>query len=142
LQDDLIGRVREDRASLLCASEAGRWIDWRLHLRLHRGSFAKRLVIQRLEILIRGAGDAFWRPPSRLNLVQPLCVRLNDRRVNAEGFAANQIFRNAAGQHRLEQMAEEVTIAKAAMAVLRKGGMIWNWVSKIETTKQRYARFR
>ena len=44
--------------------------------------------------------------------------------VNREGLASHDPFLHAARHHRLKQLAQEIALAKPAVAVLGKGRMI------------------
>ena len=53
----------------------------------------------------------------------------------AEALAANQTFGDAAGYDGLEQAAKEITVAEAAVAVLREGRMVGDRVRQVEPAK-------
>src|ERR1700722_16991181 len=53
-------------------------------------------------------------------------VLYDDAGVYCKGFASHDPFRHAAPHHDLEQLAQEIALAEAAVAVLGEGRMIWN----------------
>ena len=53
-----------------------------------------------------------------------MSVGHNDAGVDRKGFAAHDAFLHAARHHRLEQLAQEIALAKTAVAVLGKRRMI------------------
>ena len=62
-------------------------------------------------------------------------VRHDDAGVDREGFAPDDPFLNAARHHGLEQLAQKIALAKAAVAVLGKRRMIGNLVVEPPATK-------
>src|SRR5215212_8408210 len=58
-----------------------------------------------------------WLPPIAGRRVLAVGVRLDHRRVDREALAADEPFRDAAGDRRLEQLAEQIALAKATMPV-------------------------
>src|SRR4051812_49537873 len=62
-----------------------------------------------------------WLPPIAGGRVLAVRVGLDHRRVDREALAADEPFRDAAGDRRLEQLAEQIALAKATMPVLREG---------------------
>ena len=51
-------------------------------------------------------------------------IGLDQAGIDRKAFAADQPLVHAAPHHRLEQVAEEIALAKAAMAVLGEGGVV------------------
>src|ERR1700722_2571251 len=62
-------------------------------------------------------------------------VRYDDAGVYCKGFASHDPFRHAAPHHDLEQLAQEIALAEAAVAVLGEGRMIWNVAVEPQPTK-------
>jgi hypothetical protein len=61
----------------------------------------------------------------------------NQARVDGEPLGADQPFRHATRDDGLEQMPQDVALAKAPMPVLRKGRVIRNLAIETETAKPR-----
>jgi len=55
--------------------------------------------------------------------------------VHRKSLAADKPFLNTAAHHRLKDMPERIAVAKAAMAVLREGGVIRHMAVQTEPTK-------
>ena len=58
-----------------------------------------------------------------------------DAGVDREGLAAHDPFLHAAPHHRLEQLAQEIALAEAAVSVLGKRRMIGNLAVEPQATK-------
>src|SRR5450432_334431 len=62
-------------------------------------------------------------------------VRHDYTGVDCKGLASHDPFLHAARHHRLEQLAQEIALAKTAMAVLGKRRMIGDIGIKAQSTK-------
>ena len=62
-----------------------------------------------------------WLPSIAGRRVLAVGVGLDHRCVDREALAADQPFRDAAGDRQLEQLAEQIALPKAAVPVLREG---------------------
>lgn len=59
---------------------------------------------------------------------------LDHARVDSEAFAADQILRHAAPQHRLEQLPQQITVAETVMALFEK--VDWSGTSPPKPSRQ------
>ena len=128
--DQVVGGVGEEGVPLQRAGPLRRRIGPRDELRLHLARRAPGGIVQRVEILLhRAAGlghrlpvDRF-RPFRRALLVG---VGPDQAGVDREAFAADQPFLDAAPHRRLEQLAQQIAVAEAAMPVLGEGRVVRN----------------
>jgi hypothetical protein len=67
--------------------------------------------------------------------VIPAGVCLDDARVNCKTLAFDEACIHACSNHRLENMAQDVAVAEAAMAIDRERRVIGNPVVEIEPAK-------
>ena len=64
-----------------------------------------------------------------------MSVGHNDAGVDRKGFAAHDAFLHAARDYGLEQLAQEIALAKTAVAVLGKRRMIGNVAVETQATE-------
>ena len=79
-----------------------------------------------------------WRGPVRFRSCHSLeaaSIGFDHARINGKAFTANETSIHAATHYRLEDMAEEVAVAKASMPVLAKGGVIGDLVFQSKLAK-------
>ena len=126
--DEIVGGVGEEGMALQSAGPLRRRIGARDELRLRLAGRAPSGFIQRVEILAhRSTRPGEIVPIDRLGgFCRPLLVGvgLDQAGIDREAFAADQPFRDATPDGRLEQLAQEIALAEAAMTVLREGGMV------------------
>src|SRR4029078_6825233 len=65
-----------------------------------------------------------WLPPIAGRRVLAVGVGLDHRRVDSKALATDQPLRDAAGDRRLEQLAEQIALPKAAVPVLGEGRVV------------------
>ncbi|MCY1533154.1 hypothetical protein D9M68_684670 [compost metagenome] len=58
----------------------------------------------------------------------PAGIRLDDAGVDGEACTLDQAGRHAAPQHLIEQPAEQAAVTEAAVAILRKGRVIGDFI--------------
>lgn len=78
-------------------------------------------MVKCIEILVRCPGDPLGRPVLGFELVQPLRIGRDDRRINAELLARDEALGDAAGENGFEEMAKEIAVAESSLSVLREG---------------------
>ena len=79
--------------------------------------------------------DLVWLPISLGRRVLPVRVSLNDAGVCRKALAACQSLRDAAGNHRFEQMAQQIVVTETAVPVLGKGRVIRHGIGQVETAE-------
>ncbi len=104
---------------------ARRRIGRRDELRCHFSRGAEGCVVQHGYVFVdRAAGHVLRQALRSLNATLPVGVGLDQAGVDREAVAAHEPLRHAAAHHLLEEMAQQIAVAEAAMAVLREGGML------------------
>ena len=104
-------------------------IGMRGELRLDRARSAECGIVERFQVFPDGPRRVYGIDAARLPVrlrrgVLPVRVSLDDTGVRGEALAAGQAFCDAPGYHGLEEMAQQVAVAEAAMTVLGEGRMI------------------
>src|SRR5438552_173635 len=100
-------------------------IGRRDELRRHLACRAECRIVEDGEILLdRTAGRIRWQTRGTLDAVAVAGVGLDQAGIDGKALAADQSLVDAALQYRLEQTSQKVTIAKAAVAVLRECRMV------------------
>src|SRR6185312_17525238 len=113
--------------STMRARPACRRIGWRQELRRHLARSAKGGIVEHSEVLIDSPAGHLGRKALRsFDALLPVRIGLDQAGIDSKTFAADQALVHAPTQDGLEQLAYEITIAEAAMAVLREGGVIRN----------------
>jgi len=95
-------------------------------------------VIKRFEVLPHGAREFLRFRPGRelaVDLAATAGISLDHTGVDGKAFAANQSCPHAPRHHLFEQAAKQSALAKAAVAVLGKGRMIWDRALEPQSTK-------
>lgn len=62
-------------------------------------------------------------------------VGLDQLSVRPKLLAADKAFGDAARQHGLEHLPQQIAVAEPGVAVLRKGRGVWHSIGQIETTE-------
>ena len=128
--DQVVGGVGEEGVPLQRAGPLRRRIGPRHELRLHLARRTPGGIVERVEILLhRATGLGHRLPVDRLRpFRRALLVGVGPDQagIDREAFAADQPFLDAAAHRRLEQLAQQVAVAEAAVPVLREGRMVRN----------------
>ena len=123
--DQIVVRVSEEGEPAIRARPARGRIGGRDELGHDLGRAAERRFVEHGQILADSMARVVgWLPPIAGRRVLAVGVRLDHRRVDREALAADEPFRDAAGDRRLEQLAEQIALAKATMPVLREGRVV------------------
>src|SRR5262249_23067892 len=64
--------------------------------------------------------------------VIPAGIRLNDAGIDGEAFALDQTSIHAGPHHRLQHLAQDIAVAKAAVAIAGESQMVRYWVIESE----------
>lgn len=113
------------------------WVSAGGELRLYLASRTKGCVFKNVEAFTHRPQciccfDLPSRPVVWVAGVLLLDIREDQTGADSEAFATNKALFSTARNDRLENMAQQVTLAETTMAVLRKSRMIWNAVRQIE----------
>jgi hypothetical protein len=89
------------------------------------GRGAKGGIVQHGQIVLNCSASRLRRQALlTLDALLSVGIRLDEARIDCEGFAADQALADTPAQYGLEHAAEEVTLTEAAVPVLREGGVI------------------
>src|SRR4029450_9182124 len=103
------------------AGPARRRIGRRDELRGDLARSSERRIVERSEILVDGpAGQLGWQTLGSLDTLLPVGLGLDPAGIAGKALAANQTFPDAAAHHRLEQAAQQITLAETPVPVLRE----------------------
>ncbi len=95
-------------------------------------------IIEHVEVLAHGAPRIFRRSPVlALDTALTIGVSLDHAAVDRKALATDQAFVDATLHHGLEQTAQQVAVAEAAMAVLREGRVIRDFAVETKPQNQR-----
>src|SRR4029434_3579939 len=118
------------------AGPARRRVGRRDELRGDLGRSSERRIVEYGEILVDGpAGQLGWQTLGSLNTLLPVCLGPDQAGVDGKALAADQTFPDAAPHHRLEQAAQQITLAETPVPVLREGRVIGHLAIEAEPTK-------
>ena len=117
--DQVIGGVAEIGAPAVRRGIARRWIDRRDALGLDRSCATKDCIIKNGEVLLDGTPPQIGGKALRsFDIGLPIGFGPDQAGIDSETVASDQSFIDAAPHGGLEQLAEQITLTKAAMAVL------------------------
>ena len=117
--DQIVGAVGIERRLARCRGPARGRIGDGDPLGRDRRCTAERSVIQHFQILADGAAGRFRRQAFfARHRSLPVNIGADKTCIDCEAFAANQPFGHAALDGHLEQLAQQVAVAEAAMPVL------------------------
>ena len=134
--DQVVGRIGKERRAPVGRGPARGRIGRRDELRRHLARRAERRIIEDGQILLdRTAGGIRRQTRSTLDAVAIAGVGLDQAGIDGKAFATDQALVDAALQHGLEQLAQQVAVAEAAMPVLREGRMIGHLAVEAQSTK-------
>jgi hypothetical protein len=126
--DQIVGGVSEEGVALQGSGPLRRRIGARDELRLRLAGRAPGGFVEGVEILAdRAARPGEIVPIDRLGRFRRALlvgVGPDQAGIDRKAFAADEPFRDAAPNRRLEQFAQEITVTEAAMPVLREGRVI------------------
>src|SRR4030095_14649699 len=118
----------EEGGATQCPSPLRRRVRRRDELRLDIGRRAPGGLIERFQVFPDRPGNRLRVPllvPIRpWDRTLAIGISLDEAGIDRKALATDQTLCDAALHHRLEQMAEHIALAEAAMAVLREGRMI------------------
>ena len=123
-----------------CPGPLRREIGMRGELRLDRAGRTEGRIIERGQVFLDRPRHLLRidlvRLPIRLGRrVLPVRVSLNDAGACRKALAACQSLRDAAGDHRFEQMAQQIAVSETAVSVLGEGRVIRHRGGQIETAE-------
>jgi hypothetical protein len=128
--DRIVGSVGEEGMPLQRAGPLCGRIGSRHELRLHLARRAPSGIIECVEILLHRAPCLGHRlPVDRLrpfSRALPVGIGPDQARIDRKAFAADQSFLDTAAHRRLEQLAQQIAVAEAAMPVLGEGRVVRN----------------
>src|SRR5207248_1692817 len=120
--DQVVGRVAELRWTALLCGPACRRVHWRDQLGSDRCRASERCIVEYLEILAnraaRGVGGKLCVPALAVG------IGANEAAIDGKAFTTDQALGEAALDGRLEQAAQQIAIAEAAVTVLGEGRVI------------------
>jgi len=76
-----------------------------------------------------------WQTLGSLNTLLPVGLGLDQAGIDGKALAADQTFLDATAHHRLEQAAQQITLAETPVAVLREGRVIGHLAIEAKPTK-------
>ena len=113
-----------------------RRVGLRHELRLHLVRRTPRSIVQRVEIFLDRATGRRHRLPVDLFRcfcrALLICICPDEARIDGKALTADQSFLDASAHRRLKQLAQQIAVAKAAVPVLREGGVIGDVAFQIE----------
>ncbi len=117
--DQIVGAVSEEGETAISTGPARRRIGDRDELGGDRGRPAERCLVEHGEILAhRMAGDIGRQALAARHRALTVGIGPDQAGVDREAFAADQALRDAALDRGLEQFAQKIAVAEAAVAVL------------------------
>lgn len=126
--DQIVGGIGEEGLALQGSGPLRRRIGAGDELRLGLAGRAPGGLVERVEILAhRAAGPGEIVPVDRLGgfgRTLLVGIGLDQAGIDRKAFAADQPLRDAALHGRLEQLAQQIALAEAALPVLREGQVI------------------
>ena len=88
------------------------------------------------QVLIDRAARQFRRQALRsIDATLPVCIGLDQAGIDGKTLAAHQALGHAAPYHHLEDMAQKIAVAEAAVPVLREGRVVWNFALQAKPAK-------
>jgi hypothetical protein len=122
--DQIVSGVGEVGGALVSAGPTRGAISRRDELRNDRRRASENRVIQHRQILVDCAVRRCPDTPSAPGTAPPVGVSRDQAGIGGEALTANQALAHASLHDRLEQLAKQVAIAEAAVAVLREGQVV------------------
>jgi hypothetical protein len=97
------------------------------------------IIVQGVEIFTHRSGLSSWSLPiDAFGARKPsftIRISLNKTRIYRESFASNQPFIHTTLNHRLEHEPQQLTVAKSAMAILRKRRVLGHLVFQTQSAE-------
>lgn len=119
--DQIVGRVAKEGLPTMGACPARCRISRRDELGRYFGRRAEGRVIEHSQIFFDGPAGRLCRQPLRtFDALLPVGIRSDQAGINRTGLAADQTFSDAALQNRLENAAQKIALAEAAVPILRE----------------------
>ena len=141
--DQVVGRIGKERWPAVRRRPPRRWIGRCDELGRHFACRAECCIVEGGEIFLDGTpGRGRRQTRGALDAIAVTGVSLDQTGVDGKAFTADQSGVDAALQNGLEQPPQQIALAEAAMAVLRK--VEWSGTEPSSPNRQnhRYARFR
>ena len=134
--DQVVRGIGEEGQPLVGAGPPRRRVCRRDKLGRDLRCCAEGGVVQHRKILIDGPAHRLGRQALvARHAALTVGVSPDQTGIHGKAFAADQAFGDAAADHRLEQLAQQIAVAEAAMPVLREGRVVRHVTVEAETAE-------
>jgi len=119
-----------------CADVARRRVGRRDALRHDLGCTAERRIVEHREILVdRATGGIGWQAFLASHEALAVGLGADEARIDRKAIPADQPLGHAALHRRLEQLAQQIAVAEAAVPVLGEGRVVGNVAVETQSAK-------